>query len=136
MAPHYKYYLDYWQADPDSEPLAMSGPTTLRTMYDYEPVPEVLTPQEAKYIIGVEGCVWTEYMPTPERVEYMAWPRMCAIAETGWTRKAKDWDGFTRRLEKHFDRLDRMQVAYCDAFYSPMIVFHKDTIQYGRNYDG
>ena len=127
MAPHYKYYLDYWQADPDSEPLAMSGPTTLRTMYEYEPVPEVLTPQEAKYIIGVEGCVWTEYMPTPERVEYMAWPRMCAIAESGWSRKDKDWDGFTRRLEKHFDRLDGMQVAYCDAFYSPMIVFHKDT---------
>jgi hexosaminidase len=96
-------------------------------MYDYEPVPEVLTPEEAKYIIGVEGCVWTEYMPTPERVEYMAWPRMCAIAETGWTRKAKDWDGFTRRLEKHFDRLEGMEVGYCDAFFSPMIVFHKDT---------
>lgn len=127
MSPHYKYYLDYWQADPDSEPLAMSGPTTLRTMYEYEPVPEVLTPEEQKYIIGVEGCVWTEYMPTPERVEYMAWPRMCAIAETGWTRKAKDWDGFTRRLERHFDRLDGMEVDYCSAFYNPMIVFHKDT---------
>ena len=127
MSPHQKYYLDYWQADPFSEPLAMSGPTTLRTMYEYEPIPEVLTPQEARYIIGVEGCVWTEYMPTPERVEYMAWPRMCAIAETGWTRKAKDWDGFTRRLEKHFSRLDGMEVGYCDAFYSPMIVFHKDT---------
>lgn len=127
MSPHYKYYLDYWQADPDSEPLAMSGPTTLRTMYEYEPVPEVLTPEEQKYIIGVEGCVWTEYMSTPERVEYMAWPRMCAIAETGWTRKAKDWDGFTRRLERHFDRLDGMEVDYCSAFYNPMIVFHKDT---------
>ena len=127
MSPHQKYYLDYWQADPFSEPLAMSGPTTLRMMYDYDPVPEVLTYEESKYIIGVEGCVWTEYMPTPERVEYMAWPRMCAIAETGWARQAKDWDGFTRRLEKHFDRLDGMEVGYCDAFYSPMIVFHKDT---------
>lgn len=127
MSPHYKYYLDYWQADPYSEPLAMSGPTTLRTMYDYEPVPEVLTQEERKYIIGVEGCVWTEYMPTPERVEYMAWPRMCAIAETGWTRKEKDWDGFAQRLEKHFGRLDGMEVEYCAAFFSPMIVFHKDT---------
>lgn len=127
MSPHYKYYLDYWQADPYSEPLAMSGPTTLKTMYEYEPVPEVLTSQEAKYIIGVEGCVWTEYMPTPERVEYMAWPRMCAIAETGWTQASKDWDGFTRRLERHFDRLDGMEVGYCKAFFNPMIVFHKDT---------
>ncbi len=127
MSPHQKYYLDYWQADPYSEPLAMGGPTTLRMMYDYNPVPEVLTPAEQKYIIGVEGCVWTEYMPTPERVEYMAWPRMCAIAETGWTRNEKDWDGFTRRLEKHFGRLDGMEVGYCEAFFSPMIVFHKDT---------
>lgn len=127
MSPHQKYYLDYWQADPYSEPLAMSGPTTLRTMYEYEPVPEVLTKEESKYIIGVEGCVWTEYMPTPERVEYMAWPRMCAIAETGWTHSEKDWAGFTRRLEKHFGRLDGMGVDYCDAFFNPMIVFHKDT---------
>ena len=127
MSPHQKYYLDYWQADPYSEPLAMGGPTTLRMMYDYNPVPEVLTPEQQKYIIGVEGCVWTEYMATPERVEYMAWPRMCAIAETGWTRKDKDWDGFTRRLEKHFGRLDGMEVGYCEAFYSPIIVFHKDT---------
>jgi hexosaminidase len=127
MSPHQKYYLDYWQADPYSEPLAMSGPTTLRTMYEYEPVPEVLTEEEARYIIGVEGCVWTEYMPTPERVEYMAWPRMCAIAETGWTQSNKDWDGFTRRLEKHFSRLDGMDVDYCSAFFNPMIVFHKDT---------
>ncbi len=127
MSPHQKYYLDYWQADPYSEPLAMSGPTTLRTMYDYEPVPEVLTQEERKYIIGVEGCVWTEYMSTPERVEYMAWPRMCAIAETGWTRREKDWDGFVQRLEKHFGRLDGMEVEYCNAFFNPMIVLHKDT---------
>ena len=127
MSPHQKYYLDYWQADPYTEPLAMGGPTTLKMMYDYEPVPDVLTSQEARYIIGVEGCVWTEYMPTPERVEYMAWPRMCAIAETGWTQADKDWDGFTRRLEKHFGRLDGMNVGYCKAFFNPMIVFHKDT---------
>ena len=127
MSPHYKYYLDYWQADPYSEPLAMSGPTTLRMMYDYNPVPEVLTAREASYIIGVEGCVWTEYMDTPARVEYMAWPRMCAIAETGWTKQDKDWDGFAKRLENHFNRLDGMEVGYCKAFFDPMIVFHPDT---------
>ena len=127
MAPYPKYYLDYWQADPESEPLAMGGPTTLRTMYEYEPVPEVLTPQEQEYIIGVEGCVWTEYMPTPERVEYMAWPRMCAIAESGWTSAQKDWDGFTRRLEHHLGRLDRLGVGYCQAFFNPFIQISKDT---------
>ncbi len=129
MAPYPKYYLDYWQGDPDSEPLAMGGPTTLRTMYEYEPVPAVLTPEEQRYIIGVEGCVWTEYMPTPARVEYMAWPRMCAIAEAGWTTATKDWDGFTRRLETHLDRLGNMGVGYCDAFHNPFIEFHPDTPQ-------
>ncbi|MCR5325617.1 MAG: family 20 glycosylhydrolase [Bacteroidales bacterium] len=127
MSPYPKYYLDYWQGDPDSEPLAMGGPTLLRTMYEYEPVPAVLTPEERRYIIGVEGCVWTEYMPTPARVEYMAWPRMCAIAEAGWTRGGKDWDGFTRRLETHLGRLDRLGVGYCKAFWNPFIDFHKDT---------
>ena len=127
MAPYPKYYLDYWQGDPDSEPLAMGGPTLLRTMYEYEPVPAVLTPEERRYIIGVEGCVWTEYMPTPARVEYMAWPRMCAIAEAGWTRAPKDWEGFTSRLETHLGRLDRLGVGYCRNFWNPFIDFHKDT---------
>ena len=127
MAPYPKYYLDYWQADPDSEPLAMGGPTTLRTMYAYNPVPEVLTPEEQRYIIGVEGCVWTEYMPTPERVEYMAWPRMCAIAEAGWSTAPKDWDRFTRSLEVHLGRLDLLDVGYCKAFFDPFIELHKDT---------
>lgn len=127
MAPHTKYYLDYWQGDPESEPLAMSGPTMLRTMYEYNPVPGVLTPEEAAYIIGVEGCVWTEYMPTPARVEYMAWPRMCAIAETGWTIAEKDWEDFTRRLDSHLARLDELEVGYCESFRSPYIEFHDDT---------
>jgi len=75
----------------------------------------------------VEGCVWTEYMDCPERVEYMAWPRMCAIAETGWSRAEKDWDGFTRRLERHFSRLDRIGVNACRAFFNPYVEFHDDT---------
>lgn len=127
MAPYPKYYLDYCQGDPDSEPLAMGGPTMLRTMYEYNPVPDVLSDDEKKYILGVEGCVWTEYMPTPQRVEYMAYPRMCAIAESGWTTADKDWDCFTRRLESHFDRLDRLGVKACRNFFSPYIEFHPDT---------
>ena len=128
MAPYPKYYLDYWQADPESEPLAMGGPTNLRTMYEYNPLPSVLTAEEQKYIIGVEGCVWTEYMSTPARVEYMAWPRMCAIAETGWFGgENKDYEDFTRRLEWHLGRLDLEGVGYCKAFFDPFIELHPDT---------
>lgn len=128
MAPYPKYYLDYWQADPDSEPLAMGGPTTLKTMYEYNPVPDVLTAEERRFIIGVEGCLWTEYVSTPEHAEYMAWPRMCAIAESAWSNfDRKDWDSFTRRMETHFLRLDALDVNYCDAFHSPYIILHPDT---------
>lgn len=128
MAPYPKYYLDYWQADPDSEPLAMGGPTTLNTVYEYNPVPEELSPEERKYIIGVEGCVWTEYMATGEHVEYMAWPRMCAIAESGWSASdRKDWKSFTERLEVHLKRLSAYGVNYCDAFHEPFIETHPDT---------
>ena len=126
MAPYPKYYLDYCQADPESEPLSMGGPTTLRTMYEYEPVPEILTMEERKYIIGVEGCVWTEYIDTPSRVEYMAYPRMAAIAETGWSSADKDWDDFARRLESQFRRYDLIGLGYCKTFYDPFIQLHKD----------
>jgi hexosaminidase len=52
---------------------------------------------------------------------------MCAIADAGWTRAPKDWDAFTRRLEKHLGRLDLLGVGYCKAFYNPFIELHKDT---------
>ena len=66
-------------------------------------------------------------MPTPERVEYMAWPRMCAIAESGWSEADKDWDSFTRRLERHFRILDQLGVKACRNFFSPYIELHPDT---------
>ena len=127
MAPHSRYYLDYYQADPETEAICMGDLVTLRTMYDYNPVPDVLTDAEKRYIIGVEGCVWTEYMADPARVEYMAWPRMTAIAESGWSSAGKDWEGFTRRLEHHLGRLDALQVGYCRAFYNPLVTLHKDS---------
>ncbi len=127
MCPHDRYYLDYYQADPRTEPLAMGHLVPLRKMYDYNPVPEVLTPEEQKYITGVQGCVWTEYMPTPARVEYMAWPRATAIAEAGWTiAENKEWNDYTRRLEKHFARLDKLGVGACRAFFDAQIAVHDD----------
>lgn len=127
MCPHTKYYLDYYQADPDKEHLAMGHLVTLRDMYDYAPVPEVLTEDEKKHIIGVQGCVWTEYMPNFKRVEYMAFPRACAISETAWTpQENKNWRSFMLRLEKHVERLKRIDVNYCKAFNDVLIRIHKD----------
>jgi hexosaminidase len=127
MTPYTKYYLDYYQADPETEQICMGDLTTLRTMYEYEPVPDSLTAEEKKYIIGVQGCVWTEYMKDMKRVEYMAYPRACAIAEAGWSSEDhKDWDSFVHRLEVHFSRLDCMKVNYCRTFYNVLIEAKQD----------
>ncbi|MDR3060894.1 MAG: family 20 glycosylhydrolase [Dysgonamonadaceae bacterium] len=127
MCPHQKYYLDYYQADPSTEKLAMGHYVPLKEVYDYNPVPDTLTAEEKKYITGVQGCVWTEYMKTPERVEYMAYPRALAICEAGWSHaENKNWDSFTHRLEKHFVRLDEKKVNYCRAFYDVEIKVGKD----------
>ncbi|SFG31063.1 hexosaminidase [Prevotella sp. KH2C16] len=127
MTPYQKYYLDYYQADPATEQICMDAQTTLKTMYDYNPVPDSLTADERKYILGVQGCVWTEYMKDMQRVEYMAFPRACAICESGWSSAAnKDWVSFTRRLEHHFLRLRQKNINYCQAFYNVQIEAHKD----------
>ena len=114
MCPYQRYYLDYYQVDPTEDAISMGHLVPLKVVYDYEPVPAVLTEEEQQYIMGVEGTVWTEYIKTPERAEYMAFPRALAIAEAGWTRgHKKDFDGFTRRMERHFARLDAAGVNYC-----------------------
>ena len=114
MCPYQRYYLDYYQVDPTEDAISMGHLVPLKVVYDYEPVPAVLTEEEQEYIIGVEGTVWTEYIKTPERAEYMAFPRALAIAEAGWTRgHKKDFDGFTQRMERHFARLDAAGVNYC-----------------------
>ena len=114
MCPYQRYYLDYYQVDPTEDAISMGHLVPLKVVYDYEPVPAVLTEEEKEYIIGVEGTVWTEYIKNPARAEYMAFPRALAIAEAGWTRgHAKDFDGFTQRMERHFARLDAAGVNYC-----------------------
>ncbi len=118
MTPSSDVYFDYYQSDPTTEPLAIGGYLTLEKVYSYEPVPAELSADEAKYILGVQGNLWTEYIKASEYVEYMAYPRTCALSEIGWSPKAlKNWPDFSRRLVTHFTRLDAMGVQYSKAFY-------------------
>lgn len=112
MTPTGFCYLDYYQSEQkENEPLAIGGFLPLDKVYSYEPVPEELTVEEAKHILGAQGNVWTEYMKTPEYIEYMVYPRACALAEVVWTPKEKkDFDDFSNRMEKHFKRLDALNV--------------------------
>jgi hexosaminidase len=114
MTPTSHTYFDYYQsADRSTEPLAMGGFLPLETVYSYEPIPAELEPQFAKQVLGAQGQLWTEYMPTPKQVEYMAFPRLSALAEVVWSPKGRrDYPGFLARLRPHLDRLRILDVNF------------------------
>jgi hexosaminidase len=118
MTPGSHCYFDHYQGDPASEPLAIGGYTTIEKVYAYEPVPDGLTDEEAKRILGAQANVWTEYMPTPEKVEYMAYPRACALSEVLWTPAGqKRWPDFAERLKTHLGRLDAQNLNYAASVF-------------------
>jgi hexosaminidase len=113
MTPTDFLYFDYGQGDPKYEPLNIGNHVSLEKVYSYNPHPKELTEEEKKYILGAQANVWTEYIKTPDKVEYMVFPRMLALAETVWTPlEKKNFADFTRRLAYHFERLDRQNVNY------------------------
>ena len=116
MTPTKYAYFDFYQADPATEPLAMNwaGFTIpLDTVYTFEPVPSELSSEEAKHILGAQANVWTEYISTPEYVEYMVYPRALALAEVVWSSKdRKDIDAFYRRLTANLSHLEMLGVNY------------------------
>lgn len=103
-APQSHTYLDWAETvDDPAEPLAINGPLPLEKVYGYRPDDGV---------IGVQGQVWSEYLPTTDLVEWRAFPRLAAIAELGWSGPGGDFGDFRRRLVSHLGRLDRMGVHY------------------------
>jgi hexosaminidase len=114
MAPNQYTYLDYYQSeDREGEPLAIGGYLPLEKVYQYEPVPPDIPPEQAGHVLGAQAQLWAEYMPDPQRVETMAFPRLCALAEVAWTpQERKDLADFIRRLAVHLQRLDRMGARY------------------------
>jgi hexosaminidase len=118
MSPGSHCYFDHYQGDPKHEPLAFGGYATVEKVYSFNPIPAELTAEEGKHILGAQGNVWTEYINTPQEVEYMAMPRMAALSEVVWgTSKPSDYANFQTRLIKHFDVLDRMSVNYSKSIF-------------------
>jgi len=118
MTPTTYVYLDYYQSEPEGEPLAIGGYLPLEKVYSYNPMPEVLTSEEQKFILGVQGNLWSEYLNTPDQMEYMAYPRMFAVAETGWTpNRLKDFEDFLARIEVLKKRYDIIGINYFKGEY-------------------
>lgn len=108
MVPTSYLYFDYYQAkDKDQEPIAIGGYVPLEKVYSFDPVPENLTPEEAKHIIGTQANLWTEYIPNFRQVEYMVLPRMDALSEIQWVEPGqKNYEDFLSRMPKMFDIYD------------------------------
>jgi len=113
MTPTTYVYLDYGQGDPAYEPLNIGGYLPLEKVYSFDPVPKDFTAEEGKYILGGQANLWSEYLQTPESIEYMVFPRMLALAEDVWTDpKNKNFADFQKRLSSELLRLDKQKVNY------------------------
>lgn len=114
MTPGDHTYFDHYQSrNTNLEPLAIGGFLPLDSTYAYEPIPADLEPQFVKHILGTQGQVWTEYIEGPKNVEYMAFPRVSALAEVLWTPSdRKNFADFSARLVPHLERMKAMDVNY------------------------
>ncbi len=119
-------YYDHYQADPETEPLAIGGYTPLIKAYQFEPIPSELTQEEARFILGGQANLWTEYIPTPEHAEYMLFPRITALAESVWSLpERKNWPDFKNRVERQLAWYDRLRIRYCPATLSAPLELEK-----------
>jgi hexosaminidase len=118
MSPGKPCYFDHYQTkDRKNEPLAIGGYNPLKNVYVYEPTPAELSASEKSFIMGAQGNVWTEYIPSFTHVEYMSVPRMFALSETLWTAaKNKKYRSFIKRLKIQSQLLDKMNVNYARHF--------------------
>ncbi|MCH2176738.1 MAG: beta-N-acetylhexosaminidase [Lentisphaeria bacterium] len=112
MTPHQHVYFDYYQAEPKSEePLAIGGMSTTEHVYAYEPIPAALPEEQYHQVLGSQGQLWTEYIPTMDHMEYMGFPRICALSEVLWiSKEEKNYTDFLERLKVHRQRLAILNV--------------------------
>ncbi|MFF4410668.1 beta-N-acetylhexosaminidase [Streptomyces sp. NPDC001404] len=117
MCPEQQVYLDHRQADGPDEPVPIGYVRTLEDVYRFEPVPpELAGTPAAAHVLGAQANLWTEVTETQQRVDYQAFPRLAAFAETAWSAlpapAERDWAGFERRMAVHYARLDALGVHY------------------------
>lgn len=118
MTPGAYCYFDHYQGEPKNEPIAIGGYTTVEKVYSFNPTPKELSAEESKYILGAQANVWTEYMYTPENVEYMIFPRIMALSEVLWgTSNPDKYKDFQNRMIQQFSILDKKGIHYSKAIF-------------------
>ena len=119
MSPNHYCYLDLKQGDPNLEPPYGYSRLLITKAYSYAPLPDELSKEEQKHILGVQGNLWGESIRDKKAFDYMLFPRLLAVAEVGWTPKElRKWDEFVPRLEYNLVRLKNMGVGYAPSMYN------------------
>lgn len=117
MTPGSHCYLDHSQSAQEDS-LTFGGLTTLEKVYSYEPIPKELNAQQAKYVLGAQSNLWTEYIAYPAKVEYQIFPRMSAMSEVLWSGKAqRNWPDFERRMKTQYQRYELWGANYSNAYF-------------------
>jgi hexosaminidase len=113
MTPHAETYFNYMQQRPPSGP-GHPGYLPLMSVYHFDPL-KGMSPASARFVLGGQGCLWTEYVPTPADVEYLLFPRLLAMAEVLWSpAAARDDKDFLRRLPAQRELLRQAGVRCYD----------------------
>ena len=122
MSPNTYLYFDYYQAkDAKQEPLAIGGYLPLERVYSYEPMPAALTPEQGKHILGVQANLWSEYFKTHRQTEYMALPRLAALAEIQWRPQGtRTYSEFLKRLPQLFKLYEEQNYNFAKHYYDIM----------------
>ncbi|MDO6428461.1 beta-N-acetylhexosaminidase [Thalassotalea sp. 1_MG-2023] len=120
MTPYQFTYFDAYQSRSIEEPKAIHGFLPIEKVYQFQVVPEQLTPEQSRHIIGVQGALWTEYIKTEQHVQYMIFPRIAALAEVAWSTN-KSWQRFSKQLDRLTERYHAMGVNSSDAYLVPWV---------------
>lgn len=119
MAPARVLYLIRYQGPQWFEPVTYFGNNTLKGAYDYEPVQADWKPEYESLLIGVQACMWTEFCNKPEDVFYLTFPRLAALAETGWSPKGqKDWPSFLKGLDNYLAHLSQKGIVTARSMFN------------------
>ena len=123
MTPSSHLYFDYYQSeDIASEPMCIGGYLPVERVYEFQPLPEELTPEQQKHIIGVQANIWTEYIAHFWHVQYMALPRMDALTELQWNNpQERDFETFVERCRKMAQLYDLYHYTYADHIFNPQV---------------
>ncbi|NMA77622.1 MAG: family 20 glycosylhydrolase [Actinomycetales bacterium] len=112
ISTHDQTYLNYYQADPKDEPTALGEPITLKDVYTARFEPAKLAEGRRGLVLGLQAQLWSEYLPDAASFQYMAFPRLCALAERAWGSPEQSWEEFEERLRGHLPRLDAFGIRY------------------------